>query len=86
MMKATHQSKLSDHQDVTAWQFALKEYIPIWVARKFHRFDPDRGIWEAISSKGEPLIARSGDWAVAIDKVIIIVLTDQEFQLCFTPL
>lgn len=81
-MKATHQSKLGAHEDVTAWQFSHTTPIPVWVARRFHLTGGEN--WKAIA--GEELItAKPGDWAIIVwDK--IIVLSNNEFNQCFQPL
>jgi hypothetical protein len=56
--------------------------MPKWVAETFH---PTIEGWTAIALDSEVVKAKPGDWAVMLDNVAVVV-TDEEFRKCFTPL
>ena len=80
-MKPTHQLRNGTHDDVTAWQFLKDSPRPVWVFRAFH----DLG-------SGQYLTHRSGvkvqltEWIVRLNEASCVVLTDEEFNLCFVEL
>lgn len=82
-LKPTHQAKFAHQPDVTAWQFSKTAFIPVWVARIMHRVGGEG--WSGLSADGKIVEAKEGDWAVVVDRSVII-LTDKEFQEGFKPL
>jgi len=79
-MKPTHQFKGACHEDVVAWRYLLESFIPVWVARSFHRLGGD----QLIHQTGYPV--KLGDWIVVVSAGQATVLTDEEFQKCFVEL
>jgi hypothetical protein len=81
-MKPTHQLRSGSNQDVVAWQFTPDAPTPAWVARNFH-----------VLGNGDCLTHNSGhrvnytDWIVRDpERAAAMVLTNEEFQLCFAAL
>jgi len=81
-LKPTHHALFASQFEVTAWQFTFSAPLPKWMATIFSENGTH---WVARSKSDEVVYANVTDWAVVVEKSVV-VLTHPEFNLLFKPL
>lgn len=82
--KSTHHALFATQFEVVAWQFKQTEPLPGWISKTFSFIERELR-WMARANNNEVVYANTTDWAVVIEKSVV-VLTNSEFGLLFKPL